>query len=324
MNAAGPIIKRLDHVIARTNDPQSLFQFFTESLQLPVAWPLKAYPIFTSGGVVLGNTNLEILRVGPPAALSSSASGEQHARLCAIAFEADLAGDTVPELERRRIPHSSVLPYVREDDGGHQVTLWSNVMLGKLLGRSFWIDANIFMSRLPGAAAMADASRGGLMVRWSMDRMFASALVFLVQYAYENFQHFAQDLPHWAEFESHDEKRGHDLEVLRERGGGPTGLESVREIIAGVSKLAEARALWRRFAAPFGETAPGLWPVGDGPAVRLVEAQRNAIKALVLKVKGLERAKTFLREKGMLGVVKQDEITIAPGAVQGLDIRLVQ
>jgi hypothetical protein len=43
-----------------------------------------------------------------------------------------------------------------------------------------------------------------------------------------------------------------------------------------------------------------------------------------MSVSSLSRAETFLREKGMLGTIKEEQITIAPQTVCGLDIRLVQ
>jgi hypothetical protein len=325
MNAAGPIIKQLDHVIVRVDDPQSLFKLFSETFGLPVAWPLKSHPVFTSGGIVLGNVNLEILRVGR-APVPSSNGPTGAARFCALAFEVGEAGeadsltDIVRELGGRGIPHTPVLPYVQKQADGRKVTLWFNVMLGKLLGRNFWVDANLLLSRLPGSTALANAGAGGRLMAMSMDRMFAASIVFLVQYAYGNFV----EMPHWSEFENHDEKRASDLAQLRARDGGALGLESVKEIVACVTNFAEARELWNKLCAPLAESSPAVWEVADSPAVRLVPASENVIRTLVLKVASLPRAETFLREKGMLGVVTEEQITLAPAAIHGLDIRLVQ
>jgi hypothetical protein len=62
----------------------------------------------------------------------------------------------------------------------------------------------------------------------------------------------------------------------------------------------------------------------DDPAVRLVRADGDSIRTLVLKVSSLARAETTLRESGMLGTVTDDRITIAPSKLEGLDVRLVQ
>jgi hypothetical protein len=55
-----------------------------------------------------------------------------------------------------------------------------------------------------------------------------------------------------------------------------------------------------------------------------VASDANTIQALVLKVSSLAKAETFLRESGMLGVVADNQITIAPEKIEGLDVRLVQ
>lgn len=47
------------------DDPQALFSLLTETLGLPVAWPLKPYPSFQSGVVALGNLYLEIIQCAP-------------------------------------------------------------------------------------------------------------------------------------------------------------------------------------------------------------------------------------------------------------------
>ncbi|HEV7860233.1 MAG TPA: hypothetical protein VGO91_16570 [Pyrinomonadaceae bacterium] len=101
-------------------------------------------------------------------------------------------------------------------------------------------------------------------------------------------------------------------------------MEFVKEIVAGVTNFAEARELWNKLCAPLAEASPAVWEVADGPAVRLVQASHNVIQALVLKVASLSRAETFLREKGMLGMVTEEQVSIAPAAIYGLDIRLVQ
>ena len=45
---------------------------------------------------------------------------------------------------------------------------------------------------------------------------------------------------------------------------------------------------------------------------------------IVWKVTSLAQAKQVLSEKGLLGTVLQQQITLAPSKVQGLDIRLIE
>jgi hypothetical protein len=65
-----------------------------------------------------------------------------------------------------------------------------------------------------------------------------------------------------------------------------------------------------------------VWSIGDGPAVRLVKAERDLIQELVLAVVDLPSARDFLEETGLLGASSQTELAIAPSKIGG-HIRLV-
>jgi hypothetical protein len=313
VDASRPVVKQLDHVIARVGEPRALFSLLTETLGLPVAWPLQSYPSFQSGGVALGNLYLEILQCGP--------RRTRHAgRLCALAFEAAPIEEADRELSRRRLPHTPPAPYAERGAGGKGRKIWSNVVLGKLLGGDPLLDATILFSRLPGAARLSDAGAGGALNRWQMDMIMRRNFVFLVEFYYENFG----ERPHWSEFAGHGEKRAHDLAALRARGGGALGLRRVKEVVAGVKDFGAARERWRRLYAPAAERGEGVWEVDDGPAVRLVAAESDSIRALVLEVESLERAETFLREGALLGAVEAGQVRLDQAQVEGLDLRLVE
>ena len=313
MDASRPVIKQLDHIIARVDDPQALFDLLTETLGLPVAWPLKSYPSFQSGGVALGNLYLEIIQCGP----RRKAAGA--GRFCAIAFEAPAIEEAVRELSQRDIPHTPVAPYAERGADGEKIKIWANAVLGRMVGRDFLLDTTILLSRLPGAAHLSDVGSGSALDRWQIAKLFERSLVFLCEFYYENFG----ERPFWSEFKDHGEKRAADLARLRAAGGGALGVERVSEIVVGVKDFDEVRALWQRLYAPEPEKAEGVWEMDDGPAARLVPAASNSIQTLTLKVSSLERAETHLRESGMLGAVTENEITIAPAKLEGLDVRLV-
>lgn len=304
-------VKQLDHLIVRVDYPAPLFALLSGTLQLPIAWPLRTYPSFTSGGITLGNLYLELLSCG---------THSTDARFVAMAFEADSLEESVRELKHRKVPHGPIVPYVEVGPDGKKTKLYSNVILGKLLGSSFWIDSMIRMGRLPGSSAMANPGAGGAMVKWGMDKVMRGNLVFLVEYAYGEFK----DLPHWSEFESHDEKRAADRATLAACDGGPLGVLSVKEIVAGVKDVEGARERWRDFLGPVVGQSSERIEIADGPAVRLVPANQNAIQTLVLNVSSLKRAETFLAQSGMLGDVKDNQLRIARERVHGLDVRLVQ
>jgi hypothetical protein len=309
-------VKQLDHMLARARDPRPLFKLLSETLQLPVAWPMRSYPSFTSGGIGLGNLYLEILSCAPQ---SGSSSNSPDARFAAVAFEVGSLKESLRELDRRRIPHGPVTPYVQREADGSETLLYANAILGKLLGPSFWIDAMILMGRLPGASAMAKPGRGGALVRWGIDKVMSGNLVFLVEYGYGNFT----NLPHWSEFKNHAEKRAADKATLDAGGGGALGVLSVKEIVSGVEDLNDAASRWRSLLAPVVEISPHVFEIADGPPVKLVAAEKNALQTLVLKVASIESARRFLTEKDMLGSINENQLIIAPEKICGLDVRLV-
>jgi hypothetical protein len=313
MSDSRPVFKQLDHFIARVEGPRRLFETLTGTLGLPVAWPLASYPAFESGGVALGNLYLELLRCGPR---RESRAG----RFCAIAYEATPIAEAVRELERRGIPHTPPAPYCERGADGKRTPIWSNAVLGRMLGKDFLLDLTVSLSKLPGAARMSDVGSGSALDRFQLDKLFDRSLVFFVEYFYENIN----DRPLWSEYKDHDDKRAGDLARLRDAGGGAVGVEAVKEIVCGVRDFDAARALWNKFYAPAAEVTEGVWQTGDDPAVRLLRAERNSIRTLVLKVSSLKRAETFLRESGMLGSVAIDHIKIDPSKLEGLDVRLAE
>jgi len=314
MTTHRPVVKQLDHVVARVDDPRAVFSLLTETLGLPVAWPLKSYPAFESGGVALGNLYLELMQCGPRREASN------RGRLCAVVFESPGIERAAEELSGRGVPHTPVAPYVERGEDGERAKIWSNVVLGRLAGRDLLLAATIMLSRLPGAARMSDAGAGGRFNRLQLDALMRRNLVFLVEYYYENFG----ERPFWSEFGDHDNKRAKDLARLRANCGGALGLERVKEVVVGVRDFDPARSLWSKLYAPATEIAPGVWEIDDGPALRLVEADSNSIQSLALRVSSLERAETALRESGMIGEVTNDEITIAPEKIEGLRVRLTE
>jgi hypothetical protein len=313
MDSPAPVFKQLDHLIARVEEPRRLFDTLTATLGLPVAWPLASFPAFESGGVALGNLYLEIMRCGPR-------RPSRPGRFCAIAYEAPPIGEAVREISRRGIPHTPAAPYYERGDGGKRTMIWSNAVLGRMLGRDFLLDLTVALSQLPGAARLSDAGSGSALDRWQLDQLMRRSIVFFVEYFYENIN----DRPFWSEFRDHDHKRAADLARLHSSGGGAVGLESVKEIVCGVKDPGAARPLWDRLYGPAAGTAEGFWRTGDDPAVRLVGADSDSIQSLVLKVSSLARAETFLRGSGMLGSVGEDHVRIDPSKIEGLDVRLVQ
>lgn len=110
-------------------------------------------------------------------------------------------------------------------------------------------------------------------------------------------------------------------ELLR-RSGGPLGLIGTREIVVGTHDAAAEAERWQRLLAPVQPSEPGHWKLGDGPAIRLVEAESNNILRVVWEVGTLSHAADWLRREGWIGDVSDDRISVAPEPLQGLNVQL--
>jgi catechol 2,3-dioxygenase-like lactoylglutathione lyase family enzyme len=262
-------IRRIDHIMIRVQDPRELYAFFTEVLELPVAWPLISPRTGVStGGVSFGNVNIE--------AIQFPGQQDPGPRLMGIAFEPSPLNEALAELDRRRITYGEPRPLVSTEADGSSRTQWTNVTLLHLSDSDSPANAKLH--------------------------------VFLSEYspAYVNVE----------------ERRARLHKQLTDSGGGPLGVVAVKEAVIGASDFEASRRLWRKLLDS--ESSPGIWQIGDGPAIRLVPAAENAMQAIVVEVASLSRSKKFLREKGLLGSESVNEATIDPSRIGGLNIRLVE
>ncbi len=88
---------------------------------------------------------------------------------------------------------------------------------------------------------------------------------------------------------------------LRERQGGPLGIERAVRVELGVRDVSSAGERWQRFFAP--DAATPQWAPAAGPAVQLVEGEADRFERIVIGVPSLEAAVGALRERRMLGEV---------------------
>lgn len=88
-----------------SKDAAGLFAVLTDTFQLPVAWPFSGQGAFSSGGVFLGNVNLEVLQESEPAAKESTP------RWTGFALEPEPLTFSVPELDARGIRHGIPAPF---------------------------------------------------------------------------------------------------------------------------------------------------------------------------------------------------------------------
>ena len=117
-------------------------------------------------------------------------------------------------------------------------------------------------------------------------------------------------------------KAGHD--ELARRNGGPLGVIRLKEIVIGVIDIVAASDQWRRLLSQPEQESDGVFSFGDGPAIRLVSAQKAGIRTIVIEVHSLATARGFLVGRGLLDIGDGSGVSIAPRAIGGLRISLVQ
>jgi hypothetical protein len=124
------LVEQIDHILLVPDNPRALFDFFTQELMLPVAWPYREYGSFASGGVFAGNMNLE-------AAVFSGSSAKSQTKIVGIAFEpSGTTEEVVKELDRRQIGHLEPQPF-EMGPAGNKMKLWTNTILEDMLPGSF-------------------------------------------------------------------------------------------------------------------------------------------------------------------------------------------
>ncbi|RJP34295.1 MAG: hypothetical protein C4536_02980 [Actinobacteria bacterium] len=126
---AQPVVKKVDHITISCTDPAALFDTLTQTLGLPVAWPLSSYPGFTTGGTYCGNVNIETLQFGG----SGQASGgtPDFTFIYGIVFESYPLSEVMDEFQQRGADPGDPEDQMREENG-QQVKVWTNVTLNGL------------------------------------------------------------------------------------------------------------------------------------------------------------------------------------------------
>jgi hypothetical protein len=301
-----PLVRRIDHLIIRVDDSDydDLYSLFADTLRLPTPWPPTEHPVMRSGGIFAGNVDFEIVYMPADSVLGD-------AELYGIVLEAQ--GDCAAELERRGFAYLPVT-YTREETGKPPLLLWTNCLL-----ESFW-QSNPWQKLLFGLRKLtpdlfwqraASLSSGkAQFIQWLFNQVYRQGIISLVKYN-----------PAWRDI---DAERRISKAQLEMRSGGALGLIRVKEIAVGTTQLTESSALWRKLLRPAVEETGLCWQVGDGPALRVITAERDGIHHMVWEVVSLADAQEALAALDLLGAVMTDEITIDPVKCFGLDIRLVE
>lgn len=257
------IVRQIDHILIVSSEAKELFSLLSDTFQFPVAWPMSDYGSFASGGVAVGNVNLEITKNSEPAA------GAVRSRWTGFALEPEPLRMTLAELDARGIRHGAPAPFKSKQPDGSTTTLWTTVGLPDI----------------------------------SSD----TVEVFFCEYRH--------DVP---------ERRRRLLEQLQSRDGGPLSVHSLREIVYGARDVKRMQEHWQKLFNPLQASSQGVWSVGAGPAIRVIQADKDGIQGLVVNVKSIEQARRFLKEHGLLGAEQPAALTMAGSQLQGLNITLVE
>jgi hypothetical protein len=264
----GPVVRQVDHILVESGDPNALFNFFVDTLQLPIAWPLADNDGFLSGGVGAADVSIEVFRYADKKKRAAGKTAE--GRFSGLAFEPFLLSSALRELQIRHIPHGPPDSYTSTLPKGSQGILWTTVALPSL-------------------------SRPGMSI-------------FLYEYS-----------PAFLKVDVRRKQMGNRLALNK---GGPLGFKAIREIVIATTDLKTDAAEWRKM---LGKQAPaGNWLPASGPAIRLLQSNRQCLMEIVLEVESLIRAKGFLQKNGLLGSLSSKGIYLNPSKVQGLKIRLTE
>jgi len=103
---------------------------------------------------------------------------------------------------------------------------------------------------------------------------------------------------------------------------GKIGVTKMDELVISAKDPTAVQKQWQTAFAP-APMSSGVMTIGTGPDIQIVKGTGDDIVTLMLEVESLSKAKDYLQSQGLLGQSTASELTIAPAAVQGLDIRIV-
>jgi hypothetical protein len=118
------IAQAVDHISVVTSDAAGWFELHHVRLGIPVAWPLADFGMFLSGGLRVGEVNVEVLQPEPGADIR-----EWPHRV--VTFRPDALSGLVEELDRRGVVRSEPEPFTAP---GQAQPLYTNLSLPELSG----------------------------------------------------------------------------------------------------------------------------------------------------------------------------------------------
>ena len=301
------IVRRVDHIVIRIAEPAywQLHSLFTGALQLPSQRRTAERSAYTGSSIYAGNIDLRLLPT--PGGVFDTA-----AQFYGLVLETQ--SQDLSRLTARGIPYIPA-PYFLPHTGKEATLLRVNVFLSGYLGASPSMRALFALNKLvPDRVWMRTLSREApdriQGAKFMVNRVYRNGMVFLVKYN-----------PGWR---SADAERRRSIADFIARRGGSLGLISVKEVVIGTTNISAAYSRWHNLFYPAQELDSNCWQLTEGPAIRLIAADQDAVHHLVLEVESLDEAQQVLGDMGLLGRVRDDEIRIKRDLMGGLDFRLVE
>jgi len=121
------IVEQIDHILLtpECRNAKALFDFFTEELGLPTAWPYKSFGEFSSGAVYFGNVSVEIIDMKDQPNYGSKIAG--------IVFEPAVKTDTIISgLKNKNISYEGPVPF-EISMGSIKKNLWTSTYIKDFL-----------------------------------------------------------------------------------------------------------------------------------------------------------------------------------------------
>lgn len=149
-----------------------------------------------------------------------------------------------------------------------------------------------------------------------LDELSKNMDVFLCEYSDDIFR--STDPPR----ENIEADRRYLTNQLKQRQGGPLGIDAVKEVVIDTSDYKTTASLWERLLGI--PARAGVFNGSGGPAIRLLSSADDRIQSIVVRVADLTRARRSLEKTGLLGYARKDVIVLDPSKLMGIDVQLVQ
>ena len=83
--------------------------------------------------------------------------------------------------------------------------------------------------------------------------------------------------------------------------GGNLGIRYVEKVKIAYSDYNKALDLWRKLLIPHKETKEGFWEIESSPNIEITKSDYDRFISFEVKVKSLEKVRSFLSEKDLIG-----------------------